>query len=769
MNQAEESIPDSSVYPDELSFSAHDSFSHIWDENHFDHQSEEEPGFDYEFESTSHTVSIVERFKQFLEEWTNQLISMKLNNKDLTKIYQLTTSLIEQFSNINNELIDDVENSIAPKRITGMLKELVLSEFSLYNTAYKVNKTIIGNDFYVDPEERAIGTRFEQRRDKKTGHIFPQLIQSIAFYVPIVQTIKSLFNNPDFNKLYFEYNSVKHICASNELKSFRCGTVCRNNDLFGNDQFALQIQLSTDDFELNNPLQSKAGVHKTCAVYFSIRNMPKEYLSRINNIYLVCLCNSNDLKTDYINFNDIWQMVRDDISVLENIGVKIGEHILKGSLVWLSADILGANTSLGFSEGFNCSYYCRFCESHIDECAVMTTENSAKNRTIPNYNVHLRTAESLRNIDYKKSCGIKRCCKLNELKYFHMLTNISVDILHDNYEGAMLFAMKGLFHAIIELKLLKLDQIIDMVYSFDYGESNQRNIPSTLQIERSNLGQNGSQIYCLFRHLPFIFHRLRLNEKFRAIWDVISSMLRISRFLHSLNLTTDQLPILKNEITNHLDLYQKHFKKKLKPKQHNLVHYPRVIEAMGPVFPMNMLRSESKHKAFKDIRHNTLNFINIHKTLAIRHQQIAAFQGFSYKDEIKCGSKSDFDKNEWDFFGKLFDDGFKTDSNKVKQIKYFIFNHFKYKCGYLIVHNKNLFEIEKIVEIGGDFLFVSRLLSIVKFDEFFHSYEVVACGETHCFHLLRFDELSNKKPYEKKKIKDRCYIMADNFDVSFET
>lgn len=692
---------------------------------------------------------------------------MKLNNKDLTKVYQLATSLIGQFSDMNNELTDDVENSMAPKRITGMLKELVLSEFSLYDTAYKVNKTIMGNDFYVHPEERVLGTRFEQRRDKKTGHMLPELIQSTAFYVPIVRTIKSLFNNPEFNKIYFEHNSVKHVCASNELKSFQCGTVCRNNALFINDQFALQIQLSTDDFELNNPLQSKAGVHKTCAVYFSIRNLPTEYLSRLNNIYLVCLCNSNDLKTDYIDFNDIWQMIRDDISVLENIGVQIGERVLKGSLVWLSADNLGANSSLGFSEGFNCNYYCRFCECHIDECAVMTTENSVKNRTILKYNVHLKTAESLKNTDYKKSCGIRRCCKLNDLKYFHMLTNISVDVLHDIYEGAMLFSMTGLFHSIIELKLMKLDQIIDMVYSFDYGESNQRNIPSTLQMGKSNLGQNGSQTYCLFRHLPFIFHHLRSNEKFLAIWDVISSMLRISRFLHSLNLTTDQLPVLKNEITNHLALFQKHFKKKLKPKQHNLVHYPRVIEAMGPVFPMNMLRSESKHKVLKDIRHKTLNFINIHKTLAIRHQQIAAFEGFSYKDETICGSKSDLDKNEWDLFGSLFAGAIETDS-EIKKIKYFIFNHFKYKKGYLIVHKKKLFELEQIVRIGGDILFISRMLRIVTFDEFFHSYEVVESDGAH-FNLLRFDELSNKKPYEKKKIKDRCYIMADNFDVSFET
>lgn len=123
-------------------------------------------------------------------------------------------------------------------------------------------------------------------------------------------------------------------------------------------------------------------------------------------------------------------------------------------------------------------------------------------------------------------------------------------------------------------------------------------------------------------------------------------MLRISRCLHSLELTTDHLPALRNEISTHLNLYRMYFKKELKPKQHNLTHYSRVIETMGPVYPMNMLRFESKHKKFKDIRHTNQNFINIHKTLAIRHQEMAAFREFSYKDKILCGSKSDFDEHD---------------------------------------------------------------------------------------------------------------------------
>lgn len=150
--------------------------------------------------------------------------------------------------------------------------------------------------------------------------------------------------------------------------------------------------------------------------------------------------------------------------------------------------------------------------------------------------------------------------------------------------------------------------------------------------------------------------------------------------------------------------------------------------------------------------------------MAIRHQQITAFRGFSYKDELLCGLKSDFDKDDWELYGSLFDE--KAKSN-IKKVKYFVFNHYKYKSSYFMIHDNQLFEIQKIVLLNEKIWFVSRLFSIVKFDEFFHSYKVVASNETY-FELICFDEISNKKPYEKKNIENDFYIMADNFDVNIE-
>lgn len=82
-------------------------------------------------------------------------------------------------------------------------------------------------------------------------------------------------------------------------------------------------------FELCNPLQSKAGVHKVYAFYFSIRNVPVEFRSRTNNIHLVCLVNSNDLKTKTTDFNNVWRPIVRELKYLEEIGINVGDKNIK--------------------------------------------------------------------------------------------------------------------------------------------------------------------------------------------------------------------------------------------------------------------------------------------------------------------------------------------------------------------------------------------------------------------------------------------------------
>lgn len=115
-------------------------------------------------------------------------------------------------------------------------------------------------------------------------------------------------------------------------------------------------------------------------------------------------------------------------------------------------------------------------------------------------------------IDYHKTRGIRKHCTLNDLKYFHITTNISVDILHYLYEGAMPFVLKHLFIFMINSKILTKNEIIQMIQFFDYGEINVRNIPSIVALEKVTLAKmahNRNACSCTYHLFSQSFNMMR--------------------------------------------------------------------------------------------------------------------------------------------------------------------------------------------------------------------------------------------------------------------
>lgn len=206
------------------------------------------------------------------------------------------------------------------------------------------------------------------RRCKEKGIAVPRVIQSKMQYVSILDAIRTLFLRDDFAKEYLN-KKRDHLCTDGVYVDFCCGSRYKNTEFYKKNEYCLQIQIATDDFEVCSPLQSKAGIYKICPIYFIIRNLPLKYLSRLDNIYLAAICYSGDLKTEQCDFNSIWKFVYDDIKVLETTGIDIfipyikSNVNVKGSISFLTFDNLGAHMSLGFAGGFKCAYNCRFCEN----------------------------------------------------------------------------------------------------------------------------------------------------------------------------------------------------------------------------------------------------------------------------------------------------------------------------------------------------------------------------------------------------------------------
>ncbi|XP_057181928.1 uncharacterized protein LOC130548896 [Triplophysa rosa] len=185
-------------------------------------------------------------------------------------------------------------------------------------------------------------------------------------YIPILQILSELLNRNDVldKLLQTEDREIFPDCA--QFKSYKDGLYCKENQLLSSDNLSIALGLYIDDFEVCNTLGTSRKKHKICAVYWVLLNLPIQYRSSVQSIYLACLSYSSDVKK--YGYSAILEPLLKDIEVLEKQGIyvqKLGDNI-QGTVLYVSADNLGAHSLGGFQENFNVDKFCRFCS----ECTV---------------------------------------------------------------------------------------------------------------------------------------------------------------------------------------------------------------------------------------------------------------------------------------------------------------------------------------------------------------------------------------------------------------
>lgn len=499
----------------------------------------------YPYERASST----DVMNEFLQKFSNEINAMCLTNEKTDSIFKLSIQLVENFKIFFEQLLSNECVNIEDALTT--TSSFITQKLSQNDSTYKRSKALTQNDLFIQPEEKTIGTHWEMCKVKGTNATVPRLLPSKMHYMPIKNRIKSLFMQPEFRKMYFEHNSPKnrHVCETGRYRNFCCGKVYKSSSFYMDNPTALQIQLSTDGFEVCNPLGSKASIHNMMPIYFSIKNVPSEYSSKLSNIYLVSLCRSDDIKTEDTDFNHLWELIVEELSDIEENGIQIdNETIIKGSVIYLGHDNLGANNSIGFVESFTGTNFCRFCTSSKKETESMTEEDKSKLRTIREYERHLNIISESTKVDFKETLGVKRECELNRLKYFHILRNKSVDIMHDLNEGSIAKLLHVLFSYCISNKIFTEDWLKKKIQFHDFG-SDRKNAPSALNLSKSNLNQSATQILCLFRNIGFILDEFKNCEKLKRIWYVVESLQIVVQIAYSSDIRDEDLDFMRKHIT----------------------------------------------------------------------------------------------------------------------------------------------------------------------------------------------------------------------------
>lgn len=200
--------------------------------------------------------------------------------------------------------------------------------------------------------------------------------------------------------------------------------------------------------------------------------------------------------------------------------------------------------------------------------------------------------------------GLKQNSTLNNLQFFHVCQNFSLDIMHDILEGVAQYEIKLLLNYLAEFFLSKLD-VCSRIYAFDYGYLERKNRPTRITLDSSgnNIGLNSMQTLCLVRNLPLLFGDIVPEGNLN--WTLLLILLQIINIIFSPSLTQGMTVLLKHLIIEHHDLFKKLYPdKNLIPKHHFMIHYPACIRKIGPLIHMWSMRFEAKHRVFKNTLKN---------------------------------------------------------------------------------------------------------------------------------------------------------------------
>lgn len=716
----------------------------------------------YCFKINATSVNNMKKIEDSIENFKSQIILLSITQAQTDQVFKLVESLIDTYSETIIAVVSPNETKLIEN--IGVFQRLLKVTLENHNAAHKRKKQIEKNNSFVPSVEKAIGFKWIQRFDETTGNIVRKYQQNTFQFISPSSIIQALLSNPDFVKMYLEHvKNKEHECTENVYRDYCCGSNFSQSEFLRNNPTAMQLQLYTDDFEPCDALKSKAGKHKKCAFYMTIRNMPRKFQAKLSNIFLIALADSIDLKSESASFENIIEVILEDLKMLETVGINIpDDQPIKACLTNMCFDNLGGNICYGLPEGFQANHFCRFCLCHKSDCRILTKEDPEKLRDIESYNEICARILEEKNMDLTETKGIKRYCKLNDLDNFHIFSNYTVDPMHDLLEGAVPFALNIIFEYSLEKKVFSLSQLQNMIQFYNYGYLNKRNIPSKLKIESKNLGQNATQLYCLITNIPFILFQHK--NKLKPIWTLVQSLLQILEIVFSDEIHESDLHRLESEIECHTKFIVNVLKKNLIPKHHLLLHYPRVIRTMGPVIYMSAMRLEAKHQELKAIAQKTNNFVNLNKTIAEKHQMSMCLKGNKYYDEIEPGKELMIFEESDNFENYKSCTALEFEGNKIL-IKSLKVNNSVFKSGLLLLYESNFFEINSILRSSENYFFLCDNSFYVQNRDLFCN-SLIIQENSSMFYVLNLNQIKNKKRYQKVYMQGKIHIICDTLDLS---
>jgi hypothetical protein len=394
--------------------------------------------------------------------------------------------------------------------------------FDSVGTKYKFEKSLAELGVLIQPQEVVFGNREDRHNITGTGSSLNFRTDDTMQYIPIGILLHKLTKHQFAPKLCHD-RPFNH--AEGFIADFRDTETYAHNPVCQKYPDAFLIHLFVDAFETCNELGSHTGVHKLEAMYMCIKNAPSQSQAQLNNIFLVALWYTEDVKK--YGYRQILGPVVKDLKQLESDeGMCIEGDVVHGVLILVSADNLGAHSLFGFLESFSAKKFSRLCKVVKGESAYL--EKDLVMRTPASYNAAI---EMMKYDGYNPSeTGIKGSCILNELSAFHLTTNYALDAMHDLLEGIVPFELQCVLPVVLKKGFFSDVQLQSLIVNFNYGTADQNSKPSFTT--SSNMRIKAAEAWCLLHCLPVILgSRIPEGDEY---WRVITLLCEITGIIFAI-------------------------------------------------------------------------------------------------------------------------------------------------------------------------------------------------------------------------------------------
>ena len=253
-------------------------------------------------------------------------------------------------------------------------------------------------------------------------------------------------------------------------------------------------------------------------------------------------------------------------------------------------------------------------------------------------------------------------------------------------------------------------------------------------------------------------------------WHIFILHQEILETLCSTKVTIHIPKILEIKVSEYLDLLTKKFQNCLKPKHHFLIHYPSIMQKVGPLWNITCMRFERKNREGKQLSHSAVCRINVCRSIAFRHQLILNYRFMNptlyptyilaFKKLISIHNLPDVEQ----FLDLIPKHSLNIDLLVTNSIQY-MGKSIK-KDSVIIIFSEMgaaFFLVNCIILINSvDFIIVSKSLIDCYFDEHLRAFKIHDLNNFH-WEIISRTDLKNAAFSYVNKIRDGSFYITKNW------